>query len=127
MTGISQIVFRADDVALDPRVGFIGFSDTTGGRYFWLQPGETADGISSRKNEIWLERDDQQWGGSGGDWTIHLSRNSLTIDTRTLPWMACETIAIQYDLDDAQYERLKALFEKVMAGCPSDLRIVSAS
>lgn len=117
------VEFEAADLALTVESGFVGFADSAGERYFWLQPGETPTGLSQVKDDIWLERDDQKFGGSGGDWKIALTRDSLTVDTRHLPWMACDEINIQFRVDDATYRSLKELLETVMAGCIKDLSI----
>jgi hypothetical protein len=117
------IRFLADDVELDASVGFIGFADSIGERYVWMQPGETSSGLSPHKDEIWLERDDQQWGGSGGRWSITLMRQSFQIDTRGLEWMACDAIEIEYHVDDEKYQSLKSLLQVVMSACPQDLTI----
>jgi hypothetical protein len=119
----ATIRFKADDVELDPQVGFIGFADSTSEHYFWMQLGETEDGLSPNKDEIWLERDDQQWGGHGSDWRITLTRHTCSVDTRQLPWMACNSIEIEFSLDDGQFQSLKELLQAVMLGCSSDLSI----
>src|SRR5882724_7625969 len=95
--------FAATDVSLDPRVGFVGFADKEGQHYFWMQPGE----MTTAKDEIWLERDDQQWGGRGGVWNVVLSRTKLIVNTRELPWMACDAVEIEFAVDDATFARLK--------------------
>jgi hypothetical protein len=109
----------AKDVSLDPQVGFIGFADQAAQRYFWMQPGE----LTTAKDEIWLERDDQAWGGCGGVWNIVLTRNKFLVNTRELPWMACDAVEIEFAVDDATYARLKELLQRAMAGCPYDLDI----
>jgi hypothetical protein len=114
------IRFAAKDVSLDPQVGFIGFADQEGRRYFWMQPGE----MTTAKDEIWLERDDQAWGGSGGAWNVVLTRNKFIVNTRELPWMACAAVEIEFAVDDAIYSRLKELLQQVMVGCLSDLDIL---
>ena len=117
------VEFNADDVELTPETGFIGFADSANERYFWLQPGETSSGLSPVKDKIWLERDDQQFGGSGGDWKIVLTRDSLTIDTQQLPWMACDKITVRFRVDDPTYHSLKTLLETVMIAFSGDLSI----
>ena len=111
--------FKADDVELDPQVGFVGFADSVNRRYFWIQPDEE----STAKDRIWLERDDQAWGGTGGRWTVTMSRTRLVVDTRHLPWMACDAIEIEYSVDDTKYELLRRILKQVMESCPVDLRI----
>ena len=113
------IRFVAKDVTLDPQVGFIGFADHEGEHYFWMQPGE----MTTAKNEIWLERDDQAWGGSGGAWDIVLSRNKFIVNTRDLPWMACDALDIEFAIDDGTYSLLKELLNRAFVDCPHDLAI----
>ena len=115
----NAIRFSAKDVSLDPQVGFIGFADQEGCRYFWMQPGE----MTTAKHEIWLERDDQAWGGCGGAWNVVLTRSTFIVNTQELPWMACDAVEIEFAVDDATYSRLRELLRRVMVGCPSDLDI----
>jgi hypothetical protein len=117
MSNAIRLVAKA--VALDPQVGFVGFADQEGRRYFWMQPGE----MTTAKDEIWLERDDQAWGGCGGAWNVVLTRNKFLVNTRELSWMACDAIEIEFAVDDATYLRLKELLQQVMVGCSSDLDI----
>src|SRR5690349_3727979 len=111
--------FTADDVELDPQVGFIGFADSANGRYFLMQPDEE----TTAKERIWLERDDQAWGGTGKQWTVMLGRSAIVVDTHYLPWMACDSIEIAYSADAETFTRLKALLQQVMSACPGDLQI----
>jgi hypothetical protein len=113
------IRFMAANVSLDPQVGFVGFADQVGQRYFWMQSGET----STAKHEVWLERDDQAWGGHGGAWSVILSREKFIVNARELPWMMCESIEIVFAIDDATYSRLKELLQQVMVSCPTNLDI----
>jgi hypothetical protein len=113
------IRFVANDVSLDPRAGFVGFADQEGRQYFWMQPGEA----TTAKDEIWLERDDQAWGGCGGAWNIVLTRDKFMLNTRELPWMACDAVEIALALDEATYARLKELLQQIMVSCPADLHI----
>jgi hypothetical protein len=113
------IRFTAKDVSLEPRAGFIGFADQEGQRYFWMQPGE----MTTAKDEIWLERDDQGWGGTGEAWNVVLTRNRFLVNTRALPWMACDALEIEFAVDDATYATLKELLQRAMIGCSSDLDI----
>jgi hypothetical protein len=115
---MSDVVrFTANEISLDPRVGFIGFTDQE--RYFWMQPGE----MTTSKDEIWLERDDQAWGGCGGSWNIVLTRDRFFINTRKLSWMACDAVEIEFIANDATYVQLMELLQKAMVECPADLEI----
>lgn len=113
------IRFVTTDVSLDPQVGFIGFADQAGERYFWMQAGEK----TTARDEIWLERDDQLWGGSGGVWNVVLSRDRFIVSTRQLPWMECEAIEIAFAVDDETYAKLKELLQQVMVSCLADLEM----
>jgi hypothetical protein len=111
--------FVARDVCLDPQVGYIGFADEGAQRYFWMQPGERTSG----KEEIWLERDDQKWGGTGREWTVILTRDKFFLNTRDLRWMACDAVEIDFAIDDATYTQLSKLLQQVMVDCLFDLEI----
>lgn len=117
------VTFTADDVELTPETGFIGFADSINNRYFWLQPGESEMGLSLNKSEIWLERDDQGFGGSSGNWRIALSRQTFTVFTGDAGWLACDKIVIHFRLEDKEYFALRSLLETVMHECAEDLRL----
>lgn len=114
---MEPIRFSVNTVSLDSQVGFIGFANDQ--HYYWMQPSET----TTAKDEIWLERDDQQWGGCGGEWNIVLTRNRFAINTSQLPWMACDSIDVDFLADDQTYAQLVALLRQVMIDCQSDLQI----
>jgi hypothetical protein len=117
---MSNVVrFKADEVALDPRVGFLGFVNNTEKRYFWIQPSE----MTTAKGEIWLERDDQQWGGCGRNWNVVLTRNLFTAITNGLPPLACDAVQVEFQVDNAKYSAMKELLRQVMVDCQSDLAI----
>src|SRR5262245_16578540 len=112
---MESIRFSVNTVSLDPQVGFIGFA--TEEHYFWMQPSEH----TTSKDEIWLERDDQAWGGYGGEWSVVLTRNKFSVDTSHLPWMECESIEIEFIADDQTYAQLTDLLRRAMVDCPRDL------
>jgi hypothetical protein len=116
----NAIRFVAKDVSLDPQVGFVGFADQEGRRYFWMQP----SGMTTAKDEIWLERDDQAGGGCGGAWNIVLTRDKFVVNTRELRWMACDSVEVDFTVDNATFARLKELLRQVMVDCPTDLDIL---
>lgn len=62
-------------------------------------------------------------GRMGGPWNVVLTRNRFVVNTRALPWMACDAIEIKFAVDDATFAALKELLQRAMAGCPSDLAI----
>ena len=117
------VSFTVDDVELTTNTGFIGFADSVNERYFWLQPGETSTGLSPIKSEIWLERDDQRFGGSDGDWKISLSRDTFTVFTRGSAWLACDKIEIHFTIDDNSFNTLLTLLKTVMIDCADDLHV----
>jgi hypothetical protein len=115
----SVIRFVANDVVPEPRAGFVGFADNKNKHYLWMQPGE----MTTAKDGVWLERDDQAWGGSGGNWNVVLTRNTFTVITSELTWMACDAVEIEFVVDDSTYEGLKQLLKRVTVECPWDLVI----
>ena len=54
---------------------------------------------------------------------VVLTRNKFLVNTRELPWMACDAVEIGFAVDDATYARLKELLEEAMVTCPSDLDV----
>ena len=113
------IRFVANEVVLEPLAGFIGFADNENKHYLWMQPDE----ITTAKDGVWIERDDQAWGGSGGNWNVVLTRKRFKIITRELKWMACDAVEVEFVVDDSTFERLKQLLKKMTADCPRDLAI----
>lgn len=111
--------FVANDVVLEPLAGFVGFADNENNRYLWMQPDE----MTTAKDSVWIERDDQAWGGSGGNWNVVLTRKRFTLITRELKWMACDAVEVEFDVDDPTYERLKQLLKRMTVERPCDLVI----
>jgi hypothetical protein len=121
-----SITFKASHVDFVPETGFVGFGDESASHYFWLQPYETTTGYSTNKADIWLERDDQGFGGAGGEWTVELGPTSFTLTVLNAPWLKCDQIAITFVIEPAKYDAIVEILNNVMSGCPNDFKISSA-
>jgi hypothetical protein len=79
--------------------------------------------MTTAKDEIWLERDDQQWGGCGGAWNVVLTRDKFLVNTQQLRWMECDAAEIAFTVDDATYAKLKEPLKRTMVAWASDFDI----
>ncbi|MEG4534415.1 hypothetical protein [Microcoleus sp. D2_18a_D3] len=75
---------------------------------------------------IYIERDDQCWGGYGGINQVSLGRNSLIIYLN--PEMAnqmsgYDTIKITFSADDSQFQQLQNVLQQVMQGYEGKLNL----
>jgi hypothetical protein len=84
-----------------------------------MQPDE----MTTAKDGVWIERDDQAWGGCGGNWNVILTRNRFTIITRELKWMDCDAVQVEFVVDDSTYGRLIQLLRRMTIESPCDLVI----
>ena len=109
---------------------YVGFSEAEGGEHYFLltrQEGSEEEMVPlpNRKN-IYAERDDGDWAEDVGvDW-VTLSRNQFTVrfgsDTRTLP--EYDDVAITFSLEDADFERLRHVLQKIMRGYEDRLHLI---
>lgn len=120
---MTTIRFTATQVEIIPATGFIGFADDDTRHYLWLQPEETADGFSKEKEGIWIERDDQRYGGAGGKWSIKLTSTSFALRVVEMPWMECDAVEIEFSVDSGKYAELCSLTSRMMLGCSTDLEL----
>jgi hypothetical protein len=59
---------------------FLGFANDATRQYLWVQRDECSEAeTASHAGNVWIERDDQQWGGYGGIAGVELSRDALFI------------------------------------------------
>ncbi|MEG4584896.1 hypothetical protein QUA54_06555 [Microcoleus sp. MOSTC5] len=107
---------------------YVGFSEAEGGEHYFLltrQEGSEEETVPNRKN-IYAELDDEYWTEDAGiDW-VTLSRNQFTVrfgsDTITLP--ECDEVAITFSLEDADFERLRHVLQKIMRGYENRLHLI---
>ena len=109
---------------------YVGFSEAEGGEHYFLLTREEDSEeemvpLPNRKN-IYAELDDKYWAEDVGvDW-VTLSRNQFTVcfgsDTRTLP--EYDEVAITFSLEDADFERLRHVLQKIMRGYEDRLHLI---
>ena len=73
--------FTAPYFEVDSSVPFLGFANNPTNQYFWMQRDEKSpDRAVPDVGDVWVERDDQAWGGRGGICRVVLDRLSLTVE-----------------------------------------------
>jgi hypothetical protein len=112
--GFHASEFETDDVAL--RVGFADGENSK--HYFIMQREENSiEETFPDLENIYIERDDQCWGGYGGINQISFSRNSLIIyvnEEMANQMGGYDTIKITFSIDDLQFQQLQNVLRKVM-------------
>src|SRR6476469_453906 len=107
---------------------YVGFSEAEGGEHYFLltrKEGSEAETVPNRKN-IYAELDDEYWTEDAGIDFVALSRDRFTVrfgsDTITL--LECDEVAITFSLEDADFERLKQVLQKIMRGYEDRLHLI---
>jgi hypothetical protein len=114
---------HADDVCR--RLSFAESNGKSGEHYFIMERSEEspAEAVPDMAN-VYIERDDQCWGGYGGiEWVI-LGRNCLTLCLGELmaTWMGGhEVIRVSFDVSDAVFRELGYVLGLIMRGYESRL------
>lgn len=107
---------------------YVGFSEAKGGEHYFIltrEEGSEEETVPNRKN-IYAELDDGDWTEDVGiDW-VTLSRDRFTVrfgsDTITLP--EYDEVAITFSLEDADFERLRHVLQKIMRGYENRLNLI---
>ncbi|MFB8793457.1 MAG: hypothetical protein U7126_04300 [Microcoleus sp.] len=107
---------------------YVGFSEAKGGEHYFIltrEEGSEEETVPNRKN-IYAELDDGDWIEDVGiDW-VTLSRDRFTVrfgsDTITLP--EYDEVAITFSLEDADFERLRHVLQKIMRGYENRLNLI---
>jgi len=121
--GFHASEFETDDVAL--RVGLA--DGENGAHYFIMQRDEEfiEEALPHMEN-IYLERDDQWWGGYGGINQVNLNRTHLIIylnSDMANQMGGYDTIKITFSLDDFHFKQLQNVLQKVMQGYKDKLKL----
>jgi hypothetical protein len=83
------------------------------------------ESITNMEN-IYIERDDQCWGGYGGINQVSFGRNSLIIylNSEMANQMGgYDTIKITFSIDDSQFQEIQNVLQKVMQGYEDKLNL----
>jgi hypothetical protein len=118
---------HVDDVCR--RLSFADRNDETGEHYFVMDRSEESpDEAVPDMTNVYIERDDQCWGGYGGIERVVLARNSLTLhlDERMATRMGGhDSIRVGFDVSDAVFRELRPVLGLIMRGYEPQL-VVSA-
>ena len=125
-----MFAFHAGFVHVDDlvrRLSFADRNDPSGNHYFIMGCSEESEeeAVADMKN-VYIERDDQCWGGYGGIVSVILERDSLTLHLTSQ--MATrmgghEVIRVTFVLRDAEFRELRQVLTFVMAGYESQLEV----
>jgi hypothetical protein len=115
----------ADDTTR--RLSFADRNDDTGRHYFVMDRSEESpEECVADMGNVYIERDDQGWGGYGGIDLVILNRESLTLELG--PRMATrmgghETLRVTFRIKDAQFRELRQVLGFIMLGYESQLEV----
>jgi hypothetical protein len=128
--GRSEVVFgfHAGSVDFDDlvkRVAFADRNDEEGEHYFVMDrsEGSEEEAVPDMTN-VYIERDEQGWGGYGGIEDVVLERESLTVrlGARMATRMGQhDQIRITFDLNASQFRELRYVLCLIMRGYESQL------
>jgi hypothetical protein len=107
---------------------YIGFSEAEGGEHYFIMTRSEAsqeEAVPNRKN-IYAELDDENWTEDAGVDSVILSRHQIIIrfgsDTVSLP--DPDEIIITFSLEDADFEGLRNVLQKIMRGYEDRLNLI---
>jgi hypothetical protein len=120
--------FHADGVFIE-HCDAISFADDSadGQHYFVMSRSEDdPEQILPDVENVYIERDDQCWGGYGGIESVVLERDSLTV--RVTPRMARQmgkhdVLRITFTLTDSRFSELRTNIEHILRGYDTLLKI----
>ncbi|WP_377473608.1 MAG: hypothetical protein P2A85_15590 [Microcoleus anatoxicus] len=108
---------------------YIGLSELDGdGHYFIMTREETSteEALPNREN-IYIELDDQCWGGNGGIDLIALSREKFTIylNVPMAPIIGFDEIQITFLIDDdSEFQEFRKVLQEIMRGYEDRLNLI---
>ena len=112
--------FAAPYFEIDRVVRFLGFANNETGQYLWFQRADgTEDEVVPYADNVWIERDDQGWGGHGGINEIILRRKKLMVlftPQRAGEMGGFDIIEVKLFLTDEDFEQVQRQLFHVFAG-----------
>jgi hypothetical protein len=99
---------------------FLGFANDDTEQYLWVQRDECSEVETlPHAGNVWIERDDQQWGGPGGIVNVELRRDALSI--RLTPEKAAfmggfGEFRVRLALSDEEFARVQEQLLRVFVG-----------
>jgi hypothetical protein len=122
--------FHADFVHVDDlcrRLSFADRNDESGEHYFIMDRSEDSpDEAVPDMDNVYIERDDQGWGGYGDIERVILARESLTLQLGAR--MATQlgghdTVQVSFDVSDVVFRELQNVLALIMRGYESRMEI----
>ncbi len=111
------------------RLSFADRDDESGEHYFVMDRSEESPEYAvPDMDNVYIERDDQCWGGYGGIDRVILDRSSLALHLG--PRMATqmgghEIIRVSFTLEDPEFLRLRQVLGLIMRGYESQLELLA--
>ena len=107
------------------RLSFVDHDDDSGEHYFIMDRSEESpeEAVPDMDN-VYIERDDQMWGGFGGIERVILEREALTLqlNSRMSTTMGeHDSIRISFALNDVELQEMKTVLGLIMRGYESRL------
>lgn len=119
--------FIATGWEADPTARFLGFTNNASSQYFSMQREEGSEGIILPNAEnVWIELDDQGWGGHGSIASLSMDRGGVSV--RLTEDMArrlggYETLRVVFTFPDSDFHSVRRQLLWVMAGYHAILEI----
>ena len=124
--------FHASFVQADKqcrRLLFAGEDSQQGEHYFIMDRSEeSTQVVTPDMDNIYIERDDQGWGGFGGVDRVILERCSLTLylgPRMAVKMGSFETIRIVFALGDGEFSELREVLRLIMYGYEPQLELTA--
>ncbi len=112
--------FIATEWEADPTARFLGFANNGSSQYFSMQREEDSEGtILPNAGNVWIELNDQGWGGHGGIVSLSMDRGGLSI--RLTADMAhrqggYEALRVDFKFPDSDFHSIHEQLLRVMTG-----------
>ena len=120
--------FNASQFDFDFVALYIAFSNEEKGQHYFLMQREEDSLESTLPNmdNIYIELDDQGWGGYGGIDAVILTPNSLTVkfnQKMTKIMGNYSSIKVTFTMNNLQFQNLESLLRKIMFGYAEKLLV----
>src|SRR5690349_20550719 len=126
---MAPFAFHAELVVADARQRSLSFADRDEGtcHYLVVQRDEERRGeVLSDLENIYVERDDQRWGGYGGIERVQLDRGGMTLflGERMAACMGGHSeMRVTFDVDTSRLREVKDVLSLIFRGYESRVRI----
>ena len=118
---------HVDDVCR--RLSFADRNDETGEHYFVMDRSEESpDEAVPNMDNVYIERDDQGWGGYGGIDRVVLARDNLTLqlgERMATRMGGHDSIRVNFEVSDDVFRELRHVVGLIMRGYESQLEVTA--